>query len=178
MEKPTRPRKPKKENLAAPIQTLTDNFYPMERCYSGDEIRIIDEADMIWPYYDSCDTEEEKEAQEEFYDDNRFVTTLSLPVIMRFAEERNIPLEELQVEAYVPDREYGEYCILRWQRQLPNDVFQGMVAAHEAEKVTEKSRYEEALEAYAQAKEQYKIDKAAYDVFLAQEKLNALQGNS
>jgi len=184
MEKPKRPKKPKKDKSPTPTQILVDRYYPMMHWdYSQDDdgkeiFKILDISEMIWPYYDQDDTEAETQAREDFYDDNYLMSRVSISKIIAFAEEKNIPIGEIHVEAYVPDREYGEYCNLLWERKIPDEEFQTMLAEHQASVTASNQNFEQRLAEYETAKVQYKIDKAAYDVYLAQQKLNSLQENS
>lgn len=147
--------------------------------YLGSRVtRIFDSSEMIWPFWDEDDTEEERHAKEEFYDQYSGLKNIKVTDILTFAQTRNIPVEELQVETYIPDdREGYGHCILLWKREVPEEEYQQMLDAYTNNLAVSQQQYQQELVQWEQAKEQYKIDKAAYELHKAQEKLNSLRGS-
>jgi len=167
VEKPTRPLKPKLQEPRAPQRTSCIRYFVM-RCYDPQTgtpvIKILND----FPPLDSDDEETNI-----FYENNYHHDRITLAEVIAFAEEKNINPSDLEIVSLEIDA-YLTGIEIRHNTTISDEAHNQRMQVWEQEKRRAKEEHQTAVTQWRLDLEQYKINKAAYDVFKAQEKLNRL----
>ena len=167
MEKPIRPLKPKKIEPRMPQQTNCARYYVM-RCYhpqSGQPtIQIIDDIPALSDHTDEADI---------FYENNWHHDRITFAELLSFAERKNISPIDLEIVSLEVDN-YLTGLEIRHNTRLDDNVYQQLIESWKQDKQRAAEDHQQAVAQWRLDLEQYKRDKAAYDVFKAQQKLNSL----
>lgn len=175
MEKPIRPLKPKLQEPHKPQKTNYDRYYVMRRHHASGPPTTQIMSEWAFPPLDATDGEE-MEMAELFYSTCSYYDHITLAELLDFAEEKSIDPADLEVVTLEVDS-YLTAIQLRHNTRLSDEEYNRRIETWAQEKQQAKEQHQEAVAQWRLDLEQYKQDKAAYEVYKAQQKLNALRGN-
>ena len=168
MKKPTKPKKPKIKKIVEPPRTVINSYCPMvDRDTDATVFFNMDDL----PDLDSYDEDEEVMA---FYDSNRFTPSIPLSMVMKFAESERLSLEDITIDVDTDDYS-APFIALVHARKVPDEEHASQMESYAAEKELAKEEHQAALHQWSLDKEKHVIAKAAYDVHVDQQKLDALR---
>ena len=170
MEKPKRPKKPTPPNIREPEEEIIEHYYPFDTYISPatscqTRLEYIHSSNLP-------DIDEWTDEVQDWYDEHSAKSNLSLQQLVDFAMEYNISLDKVQVGSIIPhrDSEDTELELVVKRRRSNEELSEARAQYNEA-----MAAYNAKLSEYEEAKASYPRRKAEYELWLAQEKLNALQ---
>lgn len=175
MNKPVRPKKPKKEAIAVPTQSVRIDASKWD---------VYVDTDSGYREEDFLGTEEEVFALFEemggcFDDGNAAIcgnSDIGYADMKAFAAKYDVPLEDVRVDAYVDDGwPYGIHICMTADKHYTDAAFEAMKKEYDLKKKDAAEKYAKDLAQWEKDMKQYEIDKAKYELYKAKEKVRSLE---
>ena len=175
MEKPIRPKKTIVSNPIKPQKTKTVNCSVYSSEFSDEEF-VLEDREIDGKREEIFNDYREEYDLQSLYEVDLFVQgSVNGNHLLQFCEKYGIGIKDI-VCINAIDNYYGrEYSNIHANIEIPNSEYEAALRTYEEEISSLKDRKDEAKKQYQSDLEKYKVEKAKYDIWVAQEKLKEVQ---